>query len=132
MGYLKLYALLSLIIGFVSSLVLLFKKKSLIHDEQDDEQVRKEYLDTQVEKGHLQKVEYGDRTAYHEDTLWGETAVRTTGKINALKKTYRVPYVLFLVVVSTTYLAVVWPKELYYLVMDMFSPGDENGGTDGK
>ena len=132
MGYFKLYLLLSLIIGFVFTLVLLIKKKDLIHDERDDELVRKEYLDIQVKKNHIQKAEYGDRTVYHENTSWGETAVRTTEKINALKKTHRVSYMLFLVVVSTTYLAVVWPKELYNFVMDIINPDDKNGGTNGE
>lgn len=132
MDYLKLYTLASLIIGFVFTLFLLFKQKDLIHDEQDDELVRKEYLDTQVQKGHLQKAEYGDQTVYHENTSWGETSIRATKKINALKKTYRGPYVLFLVVVTTTYLAVVWPKELYNIVMDMFTPDEENGDVNGE
>lgn len=134
MGYLKLYVLLSLMIGSIGTLIVLYKKRDLIHDERDDDLVRRKSLDKQVKKGHLQKVEFGDRTVYHENDLEGEVRLRISEKFNNLKKTgmFRVLYVLLLQIVGTFYLAVVWPKELYYLVMDVFSPGDKNGGTDGK
>jgi len=120
--YVKWYLFLGLVIAVPFSAIAALKTK--LGKSELVEKVITDSLDEQVEKGHVQKEEYGERKVYYQKDLWGKLVIESGDDLKTLRSKHETTFLLLTFVVGTVILTITWPKVIYDLICDFFS-GDE-------